>query len=158
MTTSITTTAPFPVTISGLVVTMTPSTSDSGTYSATVTISDGANTAVTSTFSITLVNLPPAFATPPVTQSISVGNTVPYPLPAAVDPEGATVIITLSSPALFISLSGTNIIMTPSLSLITDIGTFLVTLTLSDGFNIVTVTFNVVVANLPPAFSSAPIA
>ena len=55
---------------------MTPSTSDSGTYSATVTISDGANTAVTSTFSITLVNLPPAFATPPVTQSISCHSSV----------------------------------------------------------------------------------
>ena len=80
-----------------------------------------------------------------------------YTLPSAVDPEGVTVIITESSSAAFITISGSDIIMSPSASLNSNVGTFIVTLTLSDGLNLVSVSFNVVVSNLPPYFSPSPV-
>lgn len=74
-------------------------------------------------------------------------------LPIATDPEGAVVVITLTVYPSWISIVGSTLTMIP---LSAQIGTNPVTVSITDGLNIVTYTFNVVVINNPPTFASAP--
>jgi hypothetical protein len=105
---------------------------------------------------VVVINSPPTFATVPVAQSISAGGSLPYTLPAITDTENDVVTVSLIAPLIsFVSITGTVITIAPPI--ITPSGTSLVSGQLFDGINTVPFSFNVVIANLPPAFNSAPI-
>ena len=142
--------------ISGSTLTMIPLSTQVGTNSVTVSISDGYST-VSYVFNVIVINSPPTVATGFMTQSLSAGATLLYTLPAIIDPENDIVTITLVAPLIsFVSILGNVITIAPPI--ITASGTSVVWGELFDGVNTVSYTFNVVIANLPPDFVTVPIA
>ena len=142
--------------ISGSTLTMIPLSTQVGTNSVTVSISDGYST-VSYVFNVIVINSPPTFATTPATQSVSIGTSFPYTLPAITDPENDIVTVSLVAPLIsFVSIAGTVITIAPPI--ITASGTSLVSGQLFDGVKTVLFSFNVVIANLPPSFVTVPIA
>ena len=80
-----------------------------------MSLSDGANTPVVSTFNVIIgTNLPPAFNTVPVDQTVSAGHPLTYSLPTYYDPAAGTVVLTLVTGPIFAVLSGNAIIISPS--------------------------------------------
>jgi hypothetical protein len=148
---TLTSTAPFTVTVAGFIVSMSPLSTDAGTYSATVTLFDGAVTS-TATFSIVVfVSSPPSFDTPPVDQSLSAGTPVSYILPTfTVNGANPGTIILNSGPS-FVSLSGTTLAISPLFT--TAAGTYPVSISLDDVTFNVPYYFNIIVINLPPFYT-----
>ena len=86
---------------------------------------------------------------------MSAGVSTTYALPSYSDSEGGTVTLVLVAGPTFASLSGNNLVINPS-SLIT--GTTITTVSLSDGVNAaVSYSFNIIVTNLPPLFTTVPV-
>ena len=152
------------ITVSGSTFTVSATaSSDIGTYLIDVTLSDGTNTPVTQFSIVVNANQPPDFGSALVAQSITVGFTITYSLPAYSDPEGqptTLVSITLSSGAAlpsFIVHSGVTLTISPTLN--AEAGPYTLAITLSDGFNnavkslVVTIT-----ENQAPYFSTALVA
>jgi hypothetical protein len=125
-----------------------------------VTITDGVNSPVTSFNIIVSTNSPPTFATALATQTVTIGFSKTYPLPATSDPEGAVVSVTsvvetgLTVLPSFITLAGTTLTIAPVAA--TPTGTTTIDVTLSDGINSPVFSFNVIVqANSPPSFATS---
>ena len=119
-----------------------------GTYQIDVTISDGFSS-ITSYFAITVAaNQPPTFAITLTAQTCNVGQSCSYLLPSVTDPEGASVTKTAvqqgtSSLPSFISFTGSSFSIASTSA--TNVGTYTVEVTLSDGFNNPSSTFNVII-------------
>jgi hypothetical protein len=83
------------------------------------------------------------------------GYTLTYNLPPATDPESTSCTIALVSGPPFASLSGTTMTFNPASG---SAGTYLVTLSISDGVNTPQFSFNVIVSlNTPATFLSTPV-
>ena len=109
----------------GSTLTMIPLSTQVGTNSVTVSITDG-YTIVPYVFNVIVINSPPTFATAPADQSISAGASLPYTLPAVTDTENDVITVTLVAPLIsFVSITGTVITIAPPI--ITPSGTSLVT-------------------------------
>ena len=148
---TLTSTAPFTVTVAGFIVSMSPLSTDAGTYSATVTLFDGAVTS-TATFSIVVfVSSPPSFNTAPVDQSLNAGTPVSYILPAFTLYGANPGTIILNSGPSFASLSGTTLAISPLFT--TAAGTYPVSISLDDVTFNVPYYFNIIVINLPPFYT-----
>lgn len=77
-----------------------------------------------------------------------------YVLPVASDPENTPTVITFTISPNWMKIVGPTISMKP---LSNQIGSYPVTVQLSDGYNNVPYSFNVIVINSLPAFSTAPV-
>ena len=107
----------------GVSLTMVPPLTSLGTFIITATIADSVSNIVTQTFSVIVINNPPAFLTPLTTQSLAAGVTVSYTLLIS-DFENDSITISLVAPLIyFASISGSVITLSPSIS---DTGTFLI--------------------------------
>lgn len=147
------------VTLSGSTFTVTPTlTSQVSTVQIDVTLSDGINSPISS-FTITVqANQPPAFASPLGAMTCDVGQACSYTLPAATDPEGSTVTLSAvqqgqTSLPGFMTLAGSVYSINPTLT--SQIGSYTIQVTISDGFNSVQQTQALTVsAHQAPYFST----
>lgn len=104
--------------------------------------------------SITVINLIPTFTTALTDKTLFRGTTVLYPL-SVNDPEGFTVIVSYTPVNTWMTISGSTLSIAPPIATLT--GIYPITVTLFDGAMYATSTFNVIVNNNPPIFTSTPL-
>ena len=154
VTITMTSNAPFSVTLSGVSLIMSPPNTASGSFTVTLTLSDGVNTAIT-TMTIGISNLPPYFSSALIPQTIHSFVTSTYTFGPTIDQEGAVVTITVSGlQPSWMSFSGSTLTMSPQIT--TLLTAYSITVTITDGVNIVPIALVVNVINTPPAFASTP--
>lgn len=123
------------------------------------TLSDGVNTPVPYSFTVSYVNNPPVLVSPLSTQNVIVNSSVMYDMSTHFnDPEGASLSILLAaSTPNFVTIVGLVINISPSYSIAAS--TFTVSLIVSDGVNLMGgYSFTVNCINNPPLMLSPIIA
>ena len=129
---------------------MAPAISNIGTCIATVNLFDGLNN-VPYFINIITTNSPPVFVSSLSSgETISAGATNTYTLPTTSDIDGDTVTISISQGSSVVaSLAGSILTISPS---VLQVGSFPITIQLSDGLNHPTFIFTVVSINTIPYF------
>lgn len=122
----------------------------------TFSFTDGVNVVSGSTykFTVNVLNNPPVFTTALADQTVEVGNSYTYQIYAS-DPEGNPAFqVNVAGLTSYITYNSMIFTLTPNYLLTNGYST-IVTVTLFDGVNSVSVSFYVKIVNKPPTFTNA---